>query len=151
MVKNLLAMQETRLDPWIGKILWRRKWQLTLEKSHGQRKLAGYSPWGHKRSDMTEHTCEAHTHTRFYIYRGEKSTVVSTATHGQKNPMGMTSQASTLAFLDPASLAPLLTLPSDSFQNKGDSTVCRLQGKEERGHLFFWLRHCYIFHSVDLE
>ena len=26
-------------------------------KSHGQRSLAGYSPWGHKESDMTEHAC----------------------------------------------------------------------------------------------
>ena len=26
-----------------------------LEKSHGQRNLEGYSPWGHKESDMTEH------------------------------------------------------------------------------------------------
>ena len=25
-------------------------------KFHGQRSLAGYSPWGHKESDMTEHT-----------------------------------------------------------------------------------------------
>ena len=25
-------------------------------KSHGQRSLAGYSPWGHKESDMTEVT-----------------------------------------------------------------------------------------------
>ena len=24
------------------------------EKSHGQRKLAGYGPWGHKESDLTE-------------------------------------------------------------------------------------------------
>ena len=39
--------------PWIGKILWRSKWQPTPVflpgKSHGQRSLAGYSPWGHKR------------------------------------------------------------------------------------------------------
>ena len=28
-------------------------------RSHGQRSLAGYSPWGHKESDTTEH---AHTH-----------------------------------------------------------------------------------------
>ena len=27
-----------------------------LEKSHGQRSLAGYSPWSHKESDTTEHT-----------------------------------------------------------------------------------------------
>ena len=25
--KNLLAMWETRFDPWIGKIPWRREWQ----------------------------------------------------------------------------------------------------------------------------
>ena len=39
-------------SPWVRKILWRRKWQPTpvflLEKPHGQRNLAGYSPWGHK-------------------------------------------------------------------------------------------------------
>ena len=26
------------------------------QKSHGQRSLMGYSPWGHKESDMTEAT-----------------------------------------------------------------------------------------------
>ena len=45
------------LDPWAGKIPWRRKWQLTPVllpgKSHGQRSLVGYSPWGHKKSDTT--------------------------------------------------------------------------------------------------
>ena len=25
-------------------------------ESHGQRSLAGYRPWGHKESDMTEHS-----------------------------------------------------------------------------------------------
>ena len=37
---------------WVGKIPWRRKWQPTpgflLGKSHGQRKLADYSPCGCK-------------------------------------------------------------------------------------------------------
>ena len=27
-----------------------------LENPHGQRSLVGYSPWGHKESDMTEVT-----------------------------------------------------------------------------------------------
>ena len=40
-------------------ICWRRKWQSTvvflLGKSHGQRSLAGCSPWGRKKSDATEH------------------------------------------------------------------------------------------------
>ena len=38
-------------DSWVGKSPWRRKWQPTPVflpgKSHGQRSLAGYSPWGH--------------------------------------------------------------------------------------------------------
>ena len=41
------------LDPWVGRISWRRKWLptpvLLPGKSHGQRSLPGYSPWGHKR------------------------------------------------------------------------------------------------------
>ena len=40
-----------------GKIPWSRKWQptpvLLPQKSRGQRSLVGYSPWGHKESDMT--------------------------------------------------------------------------------------------------
>ena len=43
--------------PWVRKIPWRRKWQLTPVflpgKSHGQRSLAGCSPWGRTESDMT--------------------------------------------------------------------------------------------------
>ena len=39
-------------DPWAGKIPWRKTWQPTplflSGKSHGQRSLAGYSPWGRK-------------------------------------------------------------------------------------------------------
>ena len=42
-------------DPWVGNIPWRRKWQSTPVllpgKSHGQRSLVGYSPWGCKESD----------------------------------------------------------------------------------------------------
>ena len=55
-------------DPWVGTSLWSRKWQPTpvflRGKSHGQRSLVVYSPWGHKEPDTTEHqsTC-AHTHT----------------------------------------------------------------------------------------
>ena len=39
---------------------WRRAWRPTPVflpgKSHGQRSLVGYSPWGHKESDTTEAT-----------------------------------------------------------------------------------------------
>ena len=53
LVKNLFAMQETQ----VRKIPWRRKWQptpvLLPGEFHEQRSLAGYSPWDHKKSDMT--------------------------------------------------------------------------------------------------
>ena len=46
------------LNPWVGKIPWRRKWQPTPVflpgESHGQRSLAGYSPWSRKELDVTE-------------------------------------------------------------------------------------------------
>ena len=42
-----------QFSPWVGKIPWRRKWQLTPVflpgESHGQRSLVGYSLWSHKR------------------------------------------------------------------------------------------------------
>ena len=45
-------------DPWVGKIPWRRAQQPTPVflpgESHGQRSLAGYSPWGRTESDVTE-------------------------------------------------------------------------------------------------
>ena len=58
MVKNLPAMQETRVWSQGQEDPWRREQLPTLVflsgESHGQRSLAGYSPWGHKESDMTE-------------------------------------------------------------------------------------------------
>ena len=45
-------------NPWVRKIPWNREWQPTPVflpgKFHGQRSMAGYGPWGCKKSDMTE-------------------------------------------------------------------------------------------------
>ena len=45
-------------NPWVRKIPWRKAWQPTPlflpGKSNGQRSLVGYSPRGHKESDITE-------------------------------------------------------------------------------------------------
>ena len=53
-----LQCRRPGFDPWVGKTPWRRAWQPTLVflpgESHGQRSLVGYSPWGHRESDMTE-------------------------------------------------------------------------------------------------
>ena len=47
-----------RFDPWVRKMLWRREWLPTPvflpRESHGQRSVAGYSPWVHKELDTTE-------------------------------------------------------------------------------------------------
>ena len=53
--------------PWVWKICSKRKWQSTpvllSGKSHGQRSLVGYSPWGRKESDMTERL-----HVHFHMF-----------------------------------------------------------------------------------
>ena len=47
-----------RFNPWVRKSPWRRKLQPTIAflpgKFHGQRSVAGYSPWGRKELDMTK-------------------------------------------------------------------------------------------------
>ena len=52
-VKNHLQCRRHRFDLWLRKFSWKRKWQPTpvflSGESHGQRSLAGYSSWGHKR------------------------------------------------------------------------------------------------------
>ena len=66
--EDLGAMQKT---PWVGKIPWRREWQPTLvflpEEFHGQRILAGYSPWDHKELGKTESNL-GKTNTFTFIY-----------------------------------------------------------------------------------
>jgi len=55
---SCLQCRRPGFDPWVGKILWRRKWQptpvLLPGKSHGQRNVVGYRPQGRKELDMTE-------------------------------------------------------------------------------------------------
>ena len=55
-VKRLPIMRDTWVQSLVRKIFWRRKWQPTPiflpGKSHGQRSLVGYSPWGCKESDV---------------------------------------------------------------------------------------------------
>ena len=59
MVKNPPAMQET----WVQSLSQENPMEKGIithsvflpGKSHGQRSLVGYNPWGQKESDMTEH------------------------------------------------------------------------------------------------
>ena len=65
MVKNLPAMRKTQVQSLGWEDPLRRKWQPTPvflpEKSHGQRSLEGYHPWGHKESRWSE---QLSTHRR---------------------------------------------------------------------------------------
>ena len=64
MVNYLPAMLETPVGSLGWKIPWKREWLPTPVflpgEFHGQRSLAGYSPWGHKESDTAERL--THTH-----------------------------------------------------------------------------------------
>jgi len=64
-----------------GRFPWRREWQpapvFLPEKSHGQRSLTGYSPWGHRvRRDLA--TKPPHTHIHPPVFLGSVS---GTMTH----------------------------------------------------------------------
>ena len=74
MVKNPPA----RWEMWARSLGWENPLEkgiathssILAAKPHGQRSLAGYSPWGCKESDTTEHlrhTC-AHTHTHMQTH-----------------------------------------------------------------------------------
>ena len=73
LVKNLLAVQETRVWSLGGEDpLEREKWQTTLEslpgKFHRQRSLMGCSPWGRKELGMTEWlTLSPHNMAPWYV------------------------------------------------------------------------------------
>ena len=77
MVKNLPAnARDTKDAGWIpgsGRSLGEGNGYLTPVslpgESYGPRSLAGYGPWGHKESDMTEHT---HTLQHYLQLTGEK-------------------------------------------------------------------------------
>ena len=66
----------------VGRIPWRRKWQLTPVflpgKSHGWRSLVGYTPWSRKESDTTEQLTHTHTHTfkpTYFIFINNSGTM----------------------------------------------------------------------------
>ena len=60
-LQNFLILNSSKrpgFDLWIKKIPWIKEWQPTPvflpEESHGQKSLAGYSPWDRKKSNTTE-------------------------------------------------------------------------------------------------
>ena len=116
MVKHLSTMRETRVwslgqeDPlWVRKI-WvrRRKWQSTPVllpgKSHGQRSLVGYSPWGRKESDTTE---QLH-----FTYLGHKGEVLMNRSACMKDPRELLSPFLCFRWADFQPMATFSSVPS---------------------------------------
>ena len=68
-VRAHLQCKRGGFNPWVGKILWRRKWQpITVflpGESHGQRGLVGHNPQGHKR---VQHKLVTKQQSVDYIY-----------------------------------------------------------------------------------
>ena len=66
-------------DPWVGKILWRRKWQRTPVffpgESHGQRNMAGCSPWGCRVRYTERLSTRAHTRVSGQCKRDQENDV----------------------------------------------------------------------------
>ena len=73
-------------NPWVEKMPWRRRWLPTPVflpgKSHGQRSLVGYGPWGHKHDWPTEHI---HTEESTVWYWQRNRRVDRLSTYTQKN------------------------------------------------------------------
>ena len=65
---NIGRCKRLGFDSWVTKSPWRRKWQPTPVflpgECHGQRSLAGCSPYGCPESGTTEATQHARTHAR---------------------------------------------------------------------------------------
>ena len=68
MVKNLPAAQEAWVQSQFWKVPWRREGKPTPVflpgEFHGQRSLAGYSPWDRKESDITEQLTHTHSYSK---------------------------------------------------------------------------------------
>ena len=131
-------------DPWVGKILWSRKWQPTLvflvTKFHGQKRLVGYSPWGCKESDKTEHT---HTHVHVAVsissVQFSRSVVPDSAT-----PWIAASQAS-------LSITNERLRGQESAYNAGDTSLVLGLGRSPGGEYGNPLWHSNLENPMDGE
>ena len=85
-VKNSVHQgRKLGLDLWVGKMPWKRTWHptpvLLPGKSHRQRSLEGYSPWGHKR--VRHHLATKQQQWVRYVPHTEISTLRVSALEGQ--------------------------------------------------------------------
>ena len=141
MQRDSLAAQWERLclqcrrhefNPWVRKIPWRRKWQPTPVflpgESHGQRSLAGYSPWGRtwvrldlatKQQQYRTGTMPGHRQVKYHEEYGSVCALVSERSSVWKGPESPASLLPSLPPLPLAGMPPLhisTSCPSFSFR-----------------------------------
>ena len=88
-VKNL----PTRWEPWVQSLGWKDPLEKEMAthssilawRTHGQRSLAGYSLWGHRESDTTEHTHVYEIYISICIYGCFCATMTSNLIHEAQN------------------------------------------------------------------
>ena len=72
-------------DPWVRKMPWRRAWQsipvFLPGESHGQWSLVGYSPWGHKESEVTEATARKALRDHHFPWSTQDTLTLSLYSH----------------------------------------------------------------------
>ena len=77
--KRILHCRVPGLIPWVGKIPWGREWLpiavFLPGEHHGQRSLAGCSPWGHEELDKTKHSTAQNNSNANIPARREKSSL----------------------------------------------------------------------------
>ena len=112
--------------PGLGRFPWRRKWQPTLVfflpwKPHGQRSLAGCSPWGHQR---VGHDLVTKWQQQIHVCECRKNIPVSAGRLcdgcGFPSPLRCTS----LCSLGTAQEMRVWFLASRDVQSRKDSFVC---------------------------
>ena len=126
------------------KIPWRREWQPTPVflpgEFHGQRSLAGYSPWGCKESDMTEWLS---THTEMYLLHPIRKWVPVV--------MGILPNWSDRPFLLQDAMRTFYTFPRGNTIRKTTEPLFPSYFTEEVPRLAWSLSFPFLFPSVTTE
>ena len=157
-----MRQRRHRFNRWVGKIPWRRAWQPTLVflpgEPHGQRSLAGYSPWGcrvgHSWSNLT--CMQAHyIYCAFYFYYYYIS---STSDHQTLDPGGWGPCLRGVSMSDTPSPCPLfLPGPWGRFgQNPGllvTQSVAKpgVLGQNDWISFFFFFNFCISWRLTTLQ
>ena len=143
-------------NPWVGKIPWRRAWQPTPVflpgKSHGQRSLAGYSPWSHSVWHNWEHTHIAEPRVWKCSCHCPMVVQALVAAVCSASPVVPTTicKMFTPTFSGAGSYALFSLVSQVWFWNSSDSYVCSLISILPTNSLSFWVSEWKSFSCVQL-